>query len=192
MVPLIRADILDDATVTSLRTVFRGSGIPFVNVESAVQAETAAGIRSQVDAAGYETFYIADRGRYQLNDSLDMKPLVSSLLAVASRIVDASLALARTRWFCFRRGDYSLQKDDAQNRLEGTWFELTLDFSERASGQSDITYSDGSTRLLIVPQEPGCLTLIERTPAIYRYIRPMTVHSLADRVHRLQLWLQRE
>lgn len=76
-----------------------------------------------------------------------------------------------TRLFTFRHRGYSLMLDDSITRVqEGV--ELMLDLSKAAAGPP-VVWTGG----LEVPQIPGLLALVERTPATHRYDRylPATV-----------------
>jgi hypothetical protein len=68
----------------------------------------------------------------------------------------------------FRRGGYALFEDDKLTRIE-RGIELTLDLS-RSGGGPPAVYQRASQRL-VVPQLPGLLAVVERTPDVYRYDR---------------------
>ena len=106
-------------------------------------------------------FYVANRGRYEVAELRPRKELQAFAEALTgSRLDPVSLRLYR-----FRHRDYSLFYDDAVTRIE-RGVELSLDLSREAAGTPAI-YSTG----LVVPQVPGLLAVVERTPEVFRYDR---------------------
>ena len=107
------------------------------------------------------SFDLANRGRYELAE-LPAQPALRQFAEALTgrRVVPAWVRLQR-----FRRGGYSLFYDDAVTRLE-TGLELTLDLSRSIAGVPAV-YSSG----LIVPQAPGIVAAVVRTPEIFRYDR---------------------
>ena len=76
-----------------------------VLLPSAIDDATAAELRARVDAAGWTPYALADRGRFHYCDTLRVDPLWDELAAVAANLASARVALVRSRWMRFRRGD---------------------------------------------------------------------------------------
>ena len=83
----------------------------------------------------------------------------------------------------FRREGYALFLDDARTRVE-RGIELTLDLSRDAAGPPAV-YRRGANQI-IVPQAPGLVALVERTPDLYRYDRYFTAQTGRAAVLRLR------
>jgi hypothetical protein len=147
-------------------------------IPGAIDPEQAAALRSQ---ASWKPFALAHRGRYAFAD-LPRSPELH-------RFAEAHSGLplspdARPRLLRFRRGDYSLKYDDARTRTE-RGVELTLDLSARATFEGEIVYEGDSE--LVIPQRPGLLAVVLRTPGTFRYERYLT-HALGRAViHRLRV-----
>jgi hypothetical protein len=178
-----------DEVVAAYRELWLAASPHFLFVANAVEPAVAAELRARLAAAGTERLDVADRARYRWNDSLRVDELWSSLAAFASGLAATPLDVRAARWVHLARGDYALVKDDSRSKPPGTTVELTLDLSEAVTTESEIVYAepDGSARE--VPQLPGLLALVARTPATTRYERPLTHRAGGGEVVRLRLWL---
>ena len=106
-------------------------------------------------------FFFADRGRYEVST---LRP-AAELHEFAEAVTGRRLKHAWTRLYRLRHRSYSLHLDDALTRIE-SGVELMLDLS-RELCSAPVIWSTG----LQVPQIPGLLALVERTPAAHRYDR---------------------
>lgn len=175
--------------VEAYRELLRAAAFPYLLVANAVEPEVAAGLRAALDAAGTARFWIADRGRYQHNDSLQIPPLWEQLAGFAAGLTGRPLAVHRARWVRLTRGDYALVKDDAHTRPPGRCVELTLDLSSGFHPEGECVYADGAEGVG-VPALPGLLVVVDRSPTSTRYDRPLTVRSGdGAEIVRLRLWL---
>ena len=113
-------------------------------------------------------FDLAHRGNYAFADLRD-QPLADELCAFAEALACAPLRLHSLRLYRFRRGGYSLFRDDAATRIE-TGIEVTLDLSRKMAGPPAVYQSSASHRLE-VPQAPGLVAVVERNPGLFRYDR---------------------
>ncbi len=133
------------------------------------RTSTCAALRRR---ARWTRFQIAHRGRYTFAEL----PRDPALHRFAEELCGLRLSTdAHPRLFRLTRGDYSLQADDAETRIE-RGVELTLDLSSRATGEGDIVYGE-----LVVPQLPGLLAAVVRTPQTFRYERYLP-HSVGRTV----------
>jgi hypothetical protein len=175
--------------IDAVRARFRDGRCHQVVLQELLAEERAAPMRDQLDAAGFEPYYEPDRGRYELNRTLEGGELFEELRQLAELIAERPVTIGPFRWTRHRHRDYALIKDDAKPRLvEGAYLELILDFSARATGQAEIVYTEGKESWPI-PQMPGALAVVERAPGLYRYERYLD-HRVADTVlHRLRLAL---
>ena len=175
--------------VEAYREMLRAAAFPYVLVAGAVDPETAAGLRAALEAAGTTPFWIADRGRYRLNETLQIPPLWEGLAGFAAGITGRPLAIRGARWLRLGRGDYALIKDDAHTRPPGACVELTLDLSADFSPDGECVYADGQAGVG-VPPVPGLLVVVERSATSTRYDRPLTVRSgEGAELVRLRMWL---
>ena len=108
---------------------------------------------------------IPTRGKYEF---ADLEP-IAALREFAEALTGQKLSTRWTRLYRFRWRGYSLFFDDAQSRLS-TGFELTLDLSAEMRGPPAV-YQSGPTQRIEIPQAPGLVALVERTPAMFRYDR---------------------
>jgi hypothetical protein len=190
MVPVIAVHHLGDEMIEVYRALLRGATLPHLMVPGAISSDVAAALREQLDAAGCETFAIADRGHYRCNGSLRVEALWAGLADFAGRIAGAALEVRDARWLRFARGDYALVKDDSRRRPGGDHVELTLDLSTAATGEAELVYAGWpGGAAVMVPQLPSMLVLVERTAAITRYDRPVTLRAGGAEVIRLRLSL---
>ena len=109
----------------------------------------------------FDPFFVADRGRYE---QAALAPL-PELLAFAEAVSGLRLEHAWTRVIRLRPRSYALHLDDALARIE-RGVELMLDLSPDLGGPP-VVWTSG----LRVPQMPGLLALVERTPTTYRHDR---------------------
>jgi hypothetical protein len=144
--------------------------------------EAAADLRARISM---RPFFIADRGRYHQGELVEGE-LFERLRESAERTAGAPLEVASHQWLRLGHGDYQLMRDDSVGRVEGRHLELILDFSEQATGQAEIFYSDGP----LLAQTPLSLALVERHDSQYRYQRYLN-HQVGDaQVFRLRLSLR--
>jgi len=128
-------------------------------------------------------FEVANRGLYDVAELRD-RHLAEELRTVAETVSGARLRRIRVlRIFRFRRGGYSLLYDDALSRIE-SGVEVTLDLSHSIVGAPAI-YRSGD-RKLVVPQVPGLIAIVERTPDTYRYDRYVPASAGRAEIRRLR------
>lgn len=125
----------------------------------------------------FAPFFVADRGRYELAE-LAAPP---ELLAFAEAVTGLRLAPAFTRLHRFGARGYSLSRDDALTRID-RGVELMLDLSPASHGPP-VMWTTG----LRVPQLPGLLALVERTPQTFRHDRYLTEAAGPAAVIRLRV-----
>lgn len=176
------------ADVPLMRTYLASAAVPAVLLGDLVSESIAARLREQV-RPGLRPYFIADRGRYQLDDTLNEPELFASLADLASSILDAPLAVARARWVRMAHGDYSLSKDDGRLWAALTHHaEVVLDFSAAQSDDAQIVYT-GQKGAFWIPQKPRGGALVDRRQPVSRYDRYLT-HRVGDaEVFRLSLAL---
>jgi len=110
-------------------------------------------------------FDLAHRGKYAFADL----PPSEELRAFAEAITGARLQPLSVRLYRFRRGGYALFRDDALFRPTAG-VEVTLDLSQKMAGPPAV-YQSSATHRLEVPQAPGIVAVVERTPGTFRYDR---------------------
>lgn len=113
--------------------------------------------------AAFKPFFLAHLGRYAVADL----PEQPELRMLAEAVTGLRLKPLWTRLFRFRPGSYSLFADDARTRPE-RGVEVVCDLSEQGSGPQCF-YGQ-----LAIPQLPGLVAVVERTPAIFRRDRYLT------------------
>jgi hypothetical protein len=134
--------------------------------------------------ARFKKLSIANRGNYEVADLHDLA-LAGELRAFAEAVTGLPLRpSAELRLFRFRRGGYSLFYDDALARLTAG-LEVTLDLSRQTSF-APIVYQAGPQQKLVVPQAPGLVALVERTPSTFRYDRYLSAQTGRAQVLRLR------
>lgn len=174
---MIAPYLLIDGTAEFLRASMAAAELRAVLLPSAVDDAVAAELRARAEAAGWTRYALADRGRFDHDDALQVDPLWDELGGLAASIAGAPVTLARGRWLRQRRGDYSLVKDDSRTRPPGPLVELALDVSSGASGEAEAVFLDG-TASFVMPQIPGVLAVVERSATTVRYLRPPTVRGV--------------
>lgn len=177
------------ADIPLMRTYLRTAALPAVLLGELVSESIAAGLREKV-RPGLARFWIADRGRYDVDETLREPELFSSLAELASAIVDTPLAPARARWLRFRHGDYALVKEDSR-RWAGLdhHVEVVLDFSAAKSQDAQIVYS-GKDGAFWMPQQPLGGAVVDRRQPMSRYDRYLTYRVGEAEVFRLSLVLE--
>lgn len=186
---MIAAHLTVPEVVEAYREMLGAAAFPYLLIANAVEPEAAAGLRAALDAAGTERFWIADRGRYHHNDTLQIPPLWEQLVGFAAGITGRPLAVHRARWLRLGRGDYGLVKDDGHTRPPGRHVELTVDLSAGFHPDGECVYADGAGGVG-VPALPGLLVVVDRSPTSTRYDRPLTVRSGdGAEIVRLRMWL---
>jgi hypothetical protein len=111
----------------------------------------------------FKPFFLAHLGRYAVAEL----PAQPELQLLAEAVTGASLKPLWTRLFRLRPGSYSLFADDARTRAQ-TRVEVVCDLSENAAGPQCF-YGP-----LVIPQLPGLVAVVERTPEIFRRDRYLT------------------
>jgi len=176
-------------TLDALRAQFRDGRCHHVVMPGVLAPEAAARLRDEVDSAGFAAFDEPDRGHYEHNGALAVPWLLDELRGLAEQLADAPLRADRADWRRLRHRDYQLIKGDARDRpVTGAYLEVTLDFSERATGQAEVVYSDGRDSW-VVPQLPGSVAVVAREPWLFRYQRYLNGAVGDAVVHRLHLAL---
>jgi hypothetical protein len=159
-------------------------------VEDLVAEVDRTAIRARLEAAGYRRYWLADRGRYELNDTHHEPPLIAVLTALASTHFGVLLAPAWRRWTRLRHGDYALFKDDDRRWRGGeTQVEVCVDLSAAASQEGQIVYAspDGNAT---VSQTPGTVALVDRREPRARYERYLNLRIGDAEIVRLNLGLR--
>lgn len=176
------------ADVPLMRTYLASAAVPAVLLGDLISEAIAARLREQV-RPGLRPFYIADRGRYQVDETLNEPELFASLADLASSILDVPLVVARARWVRMVHGDYALSKDDDRLWAGMTRHsEMVLDFSAAQSDDAQIVYT-GDKGAFWIPQQPRGGALVDRRQPVVRYDRYLT-HRVGDaEVFRLSLAL---
>jgi hypothetical protein len=187
VVRVIRPGLAEGATLDGFRALYRGARPPFALLPDALEPAAAAELRARVDA-GLEPFYLADRGRYQINRTIADAPLYQRLRQIAARVVEAPLTVGAAHWLRFGHGDYSLLGSDRGAGERRRQLELTCDFSSASTDQAQIVYLDGA-QSLVVPQWAGSLVLVDKPPTMRRYERYLTHAVGTQAVYRLRLLL---
>jgi len=108
---------------------------------------------------------LATRGRYDFAEIGS----VAELHRFAEVLTGQPLKPVWTRLYRFRHRGYALFFDDAQSRV-ATGVELTLDLSRAIAGPSAV-YQSGPSERIEVPQLPGVVAIVLRTPGMFRYDR---------------------
>jgi hypothetical protein len=174
--------------VNELRARFREARCHHLVIEEVVNAERAATVRAQIDAAGFARYYEPDRARYEVNGDHVEPALLDELRELAEQITERPLRHARATWLRLRHRDYALMKSDARGRLDDAHVEVTLDLSEKATEQAEIVYSDGRESW-VVPQRPGSVCIVERESWLFRYERYLDLRIEDAVIYRLRLAL---
>lgn len=164
-------------TLAPYRAAYRECLIPSVVLPGALSEPTTAAIREQVVEAGFQPFWVADRGRYEMNDTLEAPELFDSLREIAEHLAGAHFTVELARWLRLRRGSYALLRDDAAQTERH--LELTLDLSAGSCGEAEVIYTHRGQIFFAAPQQPGTMTLVERGPTVRRYDRYLT-HRVGD------------
>jgi hypothetical protein len=154
--PFDRPDVL-----RKLRPAFEAGPIKSVMLPAACDP---SGLSTSLRFVRFE---VAHRGKYELCLLRD-RALQRELRNFAEAICGSPLRSGALLLQRFRRGGYSLFQDDALTRIE-RGIELTLDLSRAARGPPAVYQL--LAEKLIVPQMPGLVALVERTPDLYRYDR---------------------
>lgn len=184
---MIRASLDTPEVLAAQARLYRAGRIPGAVLPAALEPATAAGLRTRLSSAGFTPFWVADRGRFAANDTLEDRALFEHLRDVAEEISAERLELEGFCWLLLRRGDYALLKHGRPPARRS--LELTLDFSAASTGEAEIVYGDGRERLFVVPQLAEGLALVERGPEASRYERYLTARVGDARVFRLRLVL---
>jgi hypothetical protein len=150
--------------------------------------------RAALAAEPFASFDVANRGRYGHSRVSVPRGVLDALTGLSSACVGGGVRLASHRWYRFRRGDYSLCRDDAAwipGGIAGA-LDLTLDLSTCATGEAEVVFTHRGQAFFTVPQRPGEVGLVERGPTIERYDRYLTHRTGTQVVERLRLLLTRE
>jgi hypothetical protein len=157
--------------IASLRAELAASPIGAVLIPGAFPVEAA---RAQILAAPFRDYWVADRGRYRINDTLVLPDCFAALTSWVKQIMDTDLQTRFARFTCHRRGDYAQPKDDdrfwAGLGASERAVDLTLDLSATKSDEAQIVYF-GAAGSLVMPQAPGLLALVARRAPLTRYER---------------------
>lgn len=172
------------------REAYRGALLPAVVVPGALSEPAAAELRAELSAAGFEPYWLADHGRYEVNDALAAPELFDSLREIAEHLAGAGLEVQAARWLGLRRGSYSLLRDDVMVAGQERSVELTLDLSAGSCGEAEVVYTHRGQVYFAAPQRPGALALVERGPTVRRYDRYLTHRVGAAEILRLRMALR--
>jgi hypothetical protein len=171
------------------RAFFQASPARALLLERLMSDAAAARLREQVRPV-LRPYYLADRGRYHVNDTHVEPELFAGLAAVASETAEVAVKVAWARWMRLVHGDYALYKND--HRLWRTLdhhLEVVVDFSDGACTEAQIVYTT-PTESFWVPQQPRCGALIDRRQPIQRYDRYLSHRMGETEVFRLSLALE--
>lgn len=172
-----------------LRRRLAAAPVRGVVVREVIDAEAARALREGLEADGLEPFFIADRGRYAVNTRFAGEPVVEQLRALAQEVVEEPLALATVRWTRLQRGDYAMVHGDQLLRPPERHVEVTLDFSEHATGAGPVMFTDGEAAFTM-PQLARAAAIVVREPTLGRFEQYLTHRVPPDaRIYRARLTL---
>jgi len=177
-----------EESIKVVRARFREGRCHHVVMPELVAEDRTAAMRAQLDEVGFAPFYEPDRGRYEINRELAAPELFEELRELVEHIVERPVQVGPAHWLRLRHRDYALLKGDAKTRAPGKHIEVTLDFSERATEQAEIVYTDGGESW-VVSQLPGSLAVVERDTWLYRYERYLDHRVTDGSIYRLRLAL---
>ncbi|MSP63743.1 MAG: hypothetical protein EXR72_26035 [Myxococcales bacterium] len=185
---MITPGLESEAALAPLRAWWQGANVPVLILPDGLLPEAATRLRAEI-APRLSRYEVADRGRWWWDRHSAHAELFERLGALGSLLIGSSLRLVAARWLRFGHGDYALLKGD-DGRTSEPGVELTVDFSEAATGEADVVYlGAGPGDLWAVPQQPGGIVLCDRQRAPYRYERYLTHRVGEAEVHRLRLTL---
>jgi hypothetical protein len=172
-----------------LRAYFGASPLRGVLLEGLIPAALAVTLRQRL-APLVRPYFLADRGRYHVDDTHHEPELFAGLAALAADIAGARVAPAAARWTRLVRGDFAMLKDDHRRWSQlGRHLEVVLDFSAATSSEAQVVWS-GQGHVLWMPQVPLAGALVDRRHAVQRYDRYLTHRVGAAEVYRLSLALE--
>ena len=184
---VIASGFTSQAAISSLRQVFTSGDPHAVLLPGAMLAEAREALRESAAGAPITVMAIADRGSYR-QVSMPDSPFLEILAEYASAIAGETLVVRGAALRRLARGDYSLTKDDT-HPLAGLRAELLVDLSSAATGEAEVTWTDGGSRTVALLQSPGSVALVERAPGIHRHERYLTARVGERVVERLYLSL---
>jgi hypothetical protein len=162
---MIRAPFDEPTVLRKLRRVYKAARIPSVLLPGACDVLKADGLISR---AKFRRFDLAHRGKYEVAE-ISSRALADELRELAQELTGTKLGRAILRLQRFRRGGYALFHDDALTRGMARCVEVTLDLSHEMAGTPAIYRS--REHQLVVPQSPGLVAVVRRTPGVLRYDR---------------------
>jgi hypothetical protein len=178
-----------ETTLEERRAFFKASPAKALLLEGLIPETLGDRLRETVRPL-LQPYYVADRGRFQVNDTHVDAELFSGLTELAADIAGVEVAPRRARWTRLVQGDYALYKADNRFWREmQRHLEVVLDFSAAASFEAQIVYTT-PTEVFWMPQKPLCGALVDRRQQIQRYDRYLTHRSGDLEVFRLSLTLE--
>lgn len=113
-------------------------------------------------APAYARFGELERGSYDIADA-EVPP---SLVQIAERVTNRSLAVAAAHVLRLAPGDYLLAHHDPP--FDGNPVEITLDLSEAPVPGAEVHYRRRGQVFFRFPSQPGALAVVECGPTVTR------------------------
>src|SRR5688572_24559851 len=165
-------------TTEERRRLFKASPARALLVAGLIPEAVAAQLRERVRPL-LRPYWLADQGRYQVDETHLEPVLFAGLAELAAEIVDVKVTPGRARWTRLVRGDYAMYKNDSRLwRGMDRHLEVVLDFSAAETSEAQIVYTTPA-EVFWMPQQPLCGALVDRRQQIQRYDRYLT-HRVRD------------
>ena len=179
----------DAALAQAFRPAWGRGAISSLVVEEAISPAAARRLRG-LARARLEEFSLADRGRFRFATAETLPVLceVAAELAVfAAAATGLSLGAGVAALTRLAHGDYALRWDEWRRRPQGPLLEATLDLSPTACPGADTVYSESPVIHFSLPQAPGQLGLVGRSPIGSRFDRYLSCHVGRSAVWKLRV-----
>ena len=180
----------DDAALSLAFQAAWGRGaIASLVVDEAISPAAARRLRG-LARAKLEQYSLADRGRFRFAAARSLPVLdeVAAELAVfAAAATGLALDAGAATLTRLAHGDYALRWDDWRRRPQGPLLEATLDLSPAPCPAADTVYSESPVVHFSLPQAPGQLGLVRRSPTGSRFDRYLSCHVGRSAVWKLRV-----
>lgn len=176
---------------TWYRQTLRQASFPGFLIANAVSSNVRLMLRRRLAGISWKQFDWPTLGHYAYVDAVLDPTLWRDLRNVAESVVTRKLRVTRSRCMRLAHHDYTLkQADDYEPWRNRRLIELQLDISTGTSGEAEVLFEDETRRrVFVVPQVPGCLSLVVRAPRVRRYDRYLTHRVGRAVVYRIRLTL---
>lgn len=140
--------------------------LPVKVIDDAIDAETCAIARRQLEHIGWTRWSLLDRGSFDFIDAPALPVAVGAITRIACEASGRELTVRDVRAVRLRPGDYVFVRHDRV--YDDRPVEVVVDLSAAPVPGAEVHYRHRGQVFFVFPSRPGAAAVVERGPTVMR------------------------